>query len=156
MPGSRQFALTTVFVGVIALLHATFTWPTRATIAFFVGGALIAFVAEALVIGIGWLEHHVGPKVAGVPLYVLFGWTGVIYVALRLAFFTVDGWSAVVLAAALATGYDLLVDHQGVEEGYWTYTDNLPGPRRRGVPWWNFLGWFVISGLTAAIAVSLL
>src|SRR6056297_3580097 len=33
------------------------------------------------------------------------------------------GWPAVIAAAGLATGYDILTDHRGVEEGYWTYTD---------------------------------
>jgi uncharacterized membrane protein len=153
---SRQFAATTVAVGLLALAHAAVTWPSAAVLAFFVGGATVAFLAEAVVIRLGWLEHHIGPKALGVPLYVLFGWTGAVYVAFRLSLFVVDGWPAVVAAAALATAYDVLVDHRGVADGYWSYTDDLPGPRYRGVPWWNFVGWFLISSLTAAFALPLL
>jgi len=152
----RAFAATTTVVGLVALAHAALTWPIEAVVAFFAGGAAIAFVGEAVVISAGLLEHHVGPKLLGVPLYVLFGWTGAVYVAFRLALLATDGWTAVALGAVLATAYDFLVDHRGVEQGHWTYTDALPGPRRRGVPWWNFAGWLVISAATAALAVPFL
>lgn len=153
MPGSRAFAATTVALGLVSLLHALLTWPPSATVAFFGGGALVAFVAEAIAIHAGWLEHHVGPKVVGVPVYALFGWTGAVYVAFRVALLATEGWAAVAVAAVLATAYDALADHRGVSDGHWTYTDDLPGPRYRGVPWWNFAGWLVVSGVTAAFAV---
>ena len=156
MADRRIFAGTVVAIGIVALAHAAVTWPVSATIAFFAGGAIVAFVAEAVVIDRGWLEHHIGPKLVGVPLYVLFGWTGTVYIAFRVALLATDGWIAVVAAGVLATGYDILVDHRGVEDGHWTYTDDLPGPRPRGVPWWNFAGWLAISCLTAAFAVPFL
>ena len=153
---SRTFAATTAAVGLVALAHAFLTWPLDATVALFGGGAVVAFAAEAVVINLGLLEHHVGPKLLGVPLYVLLGWTGAVYVAFRVALLATDGWAAVALGAVLATTYDVLVDHQGVEKGYWTYTDDLPGPRHRGVPWWNFAGWFAVSTITAGFAVPFL
>lgn len=156
MPSSHHFAVTTIMVGLVAFAHALFTWPLRATIVFFAVGALVAFIAEAAVINLDWLEHHIGPKIVGVPLYVLFGWTGAVYVTFRIALLVTDGWTAVVATGVLATMYDILIDHRGVADGHWTYTDDLPGPRYRGVPWWNFAGWFAISVLTATIAVPLL
>jgi uncharacterized membrane protein len=156
MPSSRTFAATTTAIGLIALAHAALTWPWRATLALFAGGAVIAFVAEAVVIELGWLEHHVGPKLLGVPLYVLFGWTGVVYFSFRLALLVLSGLPAVALGAAIATSYDILSDHQGVADGHWTYTDDLPGPRPREVPWWNFVGWVVISAATAGLALPFL
>jgi len=156
MPSSRAFAGTTTAVGLVALAHAALTWPLAATVAFFGGGAAVAFVAEAVVINAGWLEHHVGPKAVGVPIYVLFGWTGAAYAAFRIALLVADGWTAVAVAAALAAGYDLLTDHRGVEEGHWTYTDDLPGPRYRSVPWWNYVGWVVVGGATASFAAPFL
>ena len=156
MTSHRIFATSTVALGIVALAHATFTWPAAATLALFGGGALLAFVAEAIVIDRGWLEHHIGPKLVEVPLYLLFGWTGTIYVAIRLALLGTDGWTAVLAAAALATTYDVLTDHRGVADGHWTYTDDLPGPRFRSVPWWNYVGWFVISAVTAAFALMFL
>jgi hypothetical protein len=154
MSSARVFAATTVALGVVALAHAAATWPLAATVAFFGVGALVAFVAEAVVINLGWLDHHVGPKLAGVPAYILFGWTGTVYVAYRIGLLVTDGWAAVVTAGVVATTYDLLTDHRGVADGHWSYTDDLPGPRYRGVPWWNFAGWFAISCLTAAAAFA--
>jgi uncharacterized membrane protein len=154
VPDQRQFALSGVAVGLVALGHALLTWPVAATVAHFGGGALVAFAAEAAVIRLGWLKHHIGPKIAGVPVYILFGWVGTVYVAVRIALLVTGGWTAVVTAGVLATTYDLLTDHRGVADGHWSYTDDLPGPRARGVPWWNFAGWLLISCLTAALAIS--
>lgn len=156
MSRSGVFAASAVGIGLLALTHAAFTWPTAAVGAFFAGGAAVAFVAEAAVIDRGWLEHHIGPKVIGVPLYILFGWTGTVYVAFRLALLVTEGWSAVAAAGLLATAYDVFTDPRGIEDGHWTYTDDAPGPRYRGVPWWIFPGWFGISCLTAALALPFL
>ena len=156
MADRRSFAGTVVAIGIVAVVHALVTWPLFATIAFFCGGVIVAFVAEAVAINRGWLEHHIGPKLVGVPVYILFGWTGTVYVAFRVALLVTDGWGAVVMAGVLATGYDILIDHRQVEDGHWTYTDDHYGPRFRGVPWWNFAAWLVISWLTAAFAVPFL
>jgi hypothetical protein len=153
---TAPIVLGSVLLGGGALVHAGLTWPVAATLALFGGGALIAFAAEAVVIRLGWLNHRVGPQLVGVPLYVLPGWTGATYVSVRLALLVTNGVGAVVLAASIATVYDMLNDHQGVERGYWAYTDDLPGPRYRGVPWWNYAGWFVISGLSAALGLAFL
>lgn len=156
MARPRAFAGTTVVLGLGTLAHAILTWPLDAAVAFFGGGALVAFIAEAVAINLGWLEHHIGPKVGGVPLYALFGWTGIVYLAFRVALLMTTGWVAVAIAAILATAYDFIVDHRGVAAGHWSYTDELPGPRFRGIPWWNFAGWLVISALTVSFAVPFL
>lgn len=156
MKSDRTYAASTVALGLVALAHALLTWPLDATIALFGGGALVAFVGEVVVIRLGFLEHHIGPKVLGVPLYVLFGWTGVVYVCFRVALLATNGWTAVALAAVLATALDVLTDPRGVADGHWTYTDDLPGPRHRGVPWWNYAGWVVVSSATAALSLRFL
>lgn len=156
MDRGRRFALSTALLGLLALAHAGLTWPATAVLAFFGGGAVVAFTAEAVVVALGWLDHHVGPKLAGVPLYVLSGWTAAVYLAFRAALLVSAGWAAVALAGVLATAYDLLTDHRGVEEGFWTYTDDLPGPRYRDVPWWNVAGWLAISWVTATLALPFL
>ena len=156
MPDGRIYVASTVAIGLVAVAHAALTWPLRAVVALFAGGATVAFVAEAVVIRLGWLEHHVDPQVLGVPPYALFGWTGLVYVAFRVALLVADGRTAVVAGAALAAGYDALNDHRGVEAGLWTYTDDLPGPRHRGVPWWNVVGWLAVGGATASLALPFL
>lgn len=156
MFNARIFVLTSVGLGVAGIAHALLTWPLAGVIAFFGGGAVVAFLAEAIAINMGWLEHHIGPTVLGVPLYVLFAWTGVVYLIFRLTLLVTGGMEAVGLTAVIATGYDILTDHQGVTQGHWTYTDDLPGPRYRGVPWWNYAGWLFISAVTPWLALPFL
>lgn len=153
MTDSRRFVWSTVALGVVALGHALLTWPLPRTGLLFAGGATLAFVAEVVGVHLGLLEHHTGPKLLDVPLSALFGWTGLIYVAVRVALLVTAGAPAVLLAAVLTTTYDLLTDHRGVADGYWTYTDDLPGPRYRGVPWWNYAAWFVLTASTASLAL---
>src|SRR6056297_4306838 len=152
MPNARTFVGSVLALWVVALATALLTWPLDATVALFVGGAAIAYVSELVVIQLGWLEHHVGPTALGVPLYVLAGWTGVVYVAFRFALLATDGWFAVALAAVLATAYDAVTDPTGVADGHWTYHTDLGGPTYRGVPWWNFAGWLGVAGATAGLA----
>lgn len=152
----RLFAGATVAGGLVALVHATYTWPLGAAVAMFGGGAVIAFVAEGLVVNGGWLDHHIDPQIIGVPVYLLFAWPGVTYVAYRVALLGLDGWIAVGGTALLATTVDVFTDHYGAAAGYWTYTDAIPGPRYRGVPWWNYVGWAVVISLTVAITMPFL
>jgi hypothetical protein len=156
MSDGRPLIFGSIFLGILGLGHAVLTWPIQATIVFFAGGAAIAFLGEAIVIHLGWLEHHIGPTLLGVPLYVLPAWTGVVYIAFRVALLRTSGVIAVLLAAGMATAYDVLTDHQGVDRGHWTYSDAGPGPRHGEVPLWNYAGWIVISSLTAGLALPFL
>lgn len=149
-PQRRRFAIVTAGLGIVALGHAVLTWPIPIVLAFFLGGLVVVFLAEFIAIRGGWVIHHIGPRLVGVPLYVLPGWLGTVYVAYRIALLAVGPWSAVPLAAALATGYDVLVDHRGVATGFWSYPEGTPGPRVQGVPLWNYLGWLAISGIVSA------
>lgn len=153
MSERTRFSRSTIALGIIAIIHGLVTWPIEVLIVFIGVGASIAFLAELIVIQGGLLTHHIGPKVMGVPIYVLFGWIAVIYVALRISLVVSEGIVAALFTAILATTYDILVDHHGVDSAFWTYTDDIPGPRHRSVPWWNFAGWFAISFMTALVTV---
>ena len=153
MLSGRAFAISATAVGGLALLHALLTWSVHAVVALFISGACFAFIAEWIAIRYRLLEHHVGPTIGSVPVYLLFAWPGTIYIAFRVALVLTDGWYAVLLCAIIATGYDLLTDHYGVEAGNWSYSDRIPGPVYKGVPWWNYAGWFTISVATATIGL---
>lgn len=153
MARERIFIASTVLIGALSLIHALVTWPSGATIALFAAGGLVAFLGEAIAIRAGFVEHYLGRSVWNVPLYVLGGWVGVTYVAFRVALLITDGIVAVLVAASLATIYDVTVDHTGVERGYWSYPADPPGPRHRGVPWWNYAGWFLFVCVTTAITM---
>lgn len=156
MDRDTRMVATTGVLGAGAVGHALLTWPIDAVVVLFGLGALLAFVGEAIVINRGWLVHHIGPRLLGVPVYALIGWVATIYVGIRIALVVTTGWPAVALAATLTTGYDLLTDHYGVQAGFWTYTDTSPGPRYRGVPWWNYAGWFGLTAVMAVITIQVL
>ena len=146
------FAIAAAGVGVITLIHAIIVWPIHAVVVFFVGGAFIAFTFEWIAIRSGVLDHHTGPYIDGVPIYLLAAWPGTIYIAFQISLLFTESWAVIVLSALIATFYDIATDHYGIEAGNWTYSNSIPGPTFRGVPWWNFGAWFVISALTVLIA----
>lgn len=150
---TNQGTVLTVLSGLAAAgagVHAVTHWSLTATLFLFGVGTMTAFVAEAVVISRGWLKHHVTPAILGVPLYILCGWVVTLYLVITIALSITSEWAAVVLAASLATGYDMIVDHQGVRVGLWSYTGGPPGPSLGAVPWWNFAGWFVITASVAS------
>jgi len=151
--------ILTVLSGLAAFgagVHAVIHWSPTATLLLFGMGAMTAFVAEAVVISRGWLKHHVTPARHGVPLYILCGWVVTLYLVITIALVITSGWVAVLLAASLATGYDMIVDHLGVRLGLWSYTGGPPGPSLGAVPWWNFAGWFIITASVASPTIMIL
>jgi putative membrane protein len=148
----RLFRLTTAGFGAAAVLHAAWAWGVAPAIRFAAVAVVAAFVAEVAVIRLGLLEHHTEPKLLDVPVVALLGWVGAIYLSYSLVGFVVAGAGRPVAAGLLATALDLLTDPNGVENGFWTYPESrLSTPRYRDVPWWNFVGWFVLTTLVPAV-----
>lgn len=153
MDDRRRFVVGSLVFAIVAFVHALLTWPIRSTLALFLGGAAIALLAEVAGVRLGLLRHAIQPQVAGVPLVVVLAWPATAYVFYRLAaLFLPGGLPAALVAAAAATLFDGLTDHIGVERGHWAYPASpVPGPRIRGVPWWNFVAWFVLVLVTAML-----
>lgn len=153
----RRYALITTAVAAVALAHALLTWPLADVVVLFVGGTLLAFAGEAVVVRLGLLEHRMRPRVAGVPVAILVAWPMTVYVCYRIALLVVPGGvPAAALAAIVGTLADVVMDPVGVEDGVWTYPeDPRSTPRFRGIPWWNFAGWlanvFVVAMLPSVV-----
>ena len=83
------------------------------------------------------------PEVAGVPLAVTLAWLAMAVpareVAARLA---PAGWRRAVLGAVALTAWDVMLDPQMVDEGYWVWSGGGPW---RDVPLSNYAGWLVSS-----------
>lgn len=150
MDARRRFQVTNLLLGLVTLGHALATWPRPAVAVLFGGGVAVAFLAELVVVRLGLLEHALTPAIAGVPLSFLVVWPGVIYLSLRTALlFIPPGVGAAVTAAVIATAVDVVTDPVGVGEEVWRYPEHrLSELRFNGVPWWNFVGWFVIAFTT--------
>lgn len=90
-----------------------------------------------------------GPEVFGVPIVVPLAWIMMAWPALavarRLTFPRHRALTPVVGAVAL-TAWDVFLDPQMVDQGYWVWrhpTPVLPGVQ--GIPLTNFAGWFLVA-----------
>ncbi|WP_435118341.1 carotenoid biosynthesis protein [Halolamina sp. C58] len=152
---ARRYVGSQIALFLATLLHALLTWPPAEAVALFAGGIAVAFAVEAPAIRAGLFTHHLRPKLAGVPVSILLAWPAVVYLAVRAASLVVGGPVAVAwLAAVLATLADAAVEPRAVRDGAWAYADVLPGPRVRGVPWWNAAGWLGVVFVTALLPAA--
>lgn len=153
---ARRYVWGQLGLFLLALAHALLTWPLPETVALFAGGVAVAFVVEAPAIRAGLFTHHLRPRVAGIPVSVLLAWPAVVYLAVRAASLVVDGTLTVAATAAvLATLADAAVEPRAVAAGAWAYGDAIPGPRVRGVPWWNAAGWLGVVFTTALLPAAI-
>ncbi|MCA8914932.1 MAG: carotenoid biosynthesis protein [Planctomycetes bacterium] len=85
-----------------------------------------------------------GPKLLGVPVVLTAAWLVVVsYVQSWMATLQPPRILRPLLAAAWMTVIDLLIDPLAAGPlGYWVWAD---GGSYYGIPWTNFLGWFVVS-----------
>jgi putative membrane protein len=99
----------------------------------------------------------------GVPLAIGFAWLFIVMSGLFTAAATLrrflgrnPGWPAVALTGAvLAVGLDLLLEPVAYRvKGYWQWLE--PGAAYYGVPWTNFLAWFLAALIMNALVLALL
>ncbi len=96
-----------------------------------------------------------GAELAGVPLVIPMAWSMTAYPALLVARRLTRDRGAV--ATALVGGWalaswDLFLDPQMVEEGYWVWADPTPAlPGSPDVPLTNYAGWIVVSVVLMAL-----
>lgn len=143
--------------GAMGVLFAAVDWGIGHALTFAALAGTVSFLAELVVVRAGLLEHHIEPQIAGVPLAALAGWTGVTAFAIRAALHLGGAFPpwlpTAVLAGLFATLADALVDERGVEAGAWEYPEHPLSRLRSGpVPWWNFVGWLVLTSVLARVA----
>ena len=113
------------------------------------------FVLEKVGSSTGWpfgeyqYTDALQPQVAGVPVVVPLAWFAMAVPARQVAAALVRNPGArVALGAVALTAWDLMLDPQMVDEGYWRWA--VDGPWR-GIPLSNYAGWLVSSaGVMAA------
>lgn len=150
--------LTTVVVVAFAATTTSFAaavWGWRAasvTTAAVVGSTTVlerVGTSTGLPFGEYAYTGELQPTIAGVPLAVTLAWLAMAVpareVAARLA---APGWRRIVVGALALTAWDVMLDPQMVEEGFWVWAEGGPW---RGVPLSNYAGW-----LLSSVAVLLL
>jgi putative membrane protein len=89
-----------------------------------------------------------GPRLLAVPLVIAFNWLLVILGAVSLSQRLIpQPLPAAVLAAALAAGFDVLMEPTAVRLDYWTW-------QAPTIPLQNYAAWFLIA-LAAALTFTL-
>ena len=89
---------------------------------------------------------RLGPTVFQVPLLIPFAWFMMLYPAWLVVNDLVKAKiPAVLLSSLLMATWDLYLDPQMVNEGYWTWF--ISGAPSQEIPISNFFGWFITAAL---------
>lgn len=161
--GAARDLVTWTLVLLGAAVSGTHAWLGRGAR---VGGGLLALVAgtsvgfEALGLATGVpygryeYSDALGPTLLGVPFLVPLAWLMMAWPSWVLADrLTRPRAARIVVAAAIFAGWDVVLDPQLVQAGYWTWSHPSPGlPGIPTVPLTNLAGWL----LAGAVLMTLL
>jgi uncharacterized membrane protein len=169
-PGRDAVTWTIVVLGAsLSVLHAGLSRGARVAVGLFGLVSLTAVAVEALGLATGFpygryeYGDALGPTALGVPFLVPLAWLMMAWpswvLADRLTRRVADPRKAVVrvgVAAAVFAGWDVVLDPQMVQAGYWTWAHPEPGlPGIPTVPLTNLAGWLA-AGVVLMTLLSVL
>ena len=159
--GGTRDALT--IVGVLAFasasgLHAYAAFGRKFLIQFALVALLATFVIEVFGVAtsfpFGTYEYdaeRLGLSLLGVPLLIPFAWFMMLYPCWLISRELFKSrYLAILTGALLMSTWDLYLDPQMVNEGYWVWF--IDGVATKEIPLTNFFGWF----LSTAVIFTLL
>jgi uncharacterized membrane protein len=159
-PG-RRTPFTILTVVAFALASVSDTWArggARAAGVLVVvagGGGLLAEVVGAhtgFPFGAYAYTDALGPSLAGVPVVVPLAWMMMAWPAFLVGALLATRWSAVVVATFALAVWDVFLDPQMVDAGYWIWADPKPSlPGVDGIPLTNFAGWLLVAGVVQVV-----
>jgi putative membrane protein len=170
--GADRDAVTWTIVvlgAVLSVLHAAVSrsGPTAAGVLLLTAGISIAFEAVGLSTGFPYGSYSysgaLGPTLLGVPFLVPLAWLMMAWPSWLLAELLAGGVRPhlrrvvrIGVAAAVFAGWDVVLDPQLVQAGYWTWAHPHPGlPGIGTVPLTNLAGW-LLAGLVLMTALDVL
>jgi putative membrane protein len=165
-PARLAVTWTIVLLGsALSVLHASLAHGPRTGIgvALVVLGTAVAVEAVGLATGVPFGGYRygagLGPAVLGVPVLVPLAWLMMAWPSRVLARRLTAGVrpgrrgaALVVIGAAVLAGWDVVLDPQMVQAGYWTWAHPRPGlPGIGTVPLTNLAGWLLAGLLLMAL-----
>ncbi|RPA64868.1 carotenoid biosynthesis protein [Gordonia oryzae] len=163
LTGGGNVVLTTIVVVAMSaamLCHGAATHGVRGLLCLLAVGGGGGLLAEAVGVhtGIPFGDYtytdELGGKILGVPVVVPLAWIMMSWpaflVAQRLAGRKL--WAVPLLGAYALTAWDVFLDPQMVDAGYWRWSSPHPGlPGVEGIPLTNFAGWLLVSASMMAV-----
>jgi putative membrane protein len=158
--GSTRDVLT--IIGVLAFaaasgLHAYTAFGPKFVVQFLLVALIATFVIEVLGVAtsfpFGTYEYdaqRLGLSVAGVPLLIPFAWFMMLYPSWLISRDLFKSkYLAIPTGALLMSTWDLYLDPQMVNEGYWVWF--IDGTATKEIPLTNFFGWFLSTAVIFAL-----
>ncbi|MGI8532323.1 MAG: carotenoid biosynthesis protein [Geodermatophilaceae bacterium] len=159
--GTRDLlaVVSVVLFAAAAVLHAGLTRGARTAVAtllvFGVGGLAIEVLGLATGFPFGRYQYGggLGVRLFGVPLVVGLAWIMTAWPCwIAAGRLTGRRRNRVLLAAWGLAAWDLFLDPQMVQEGYWKWLHPTPGlPGVYGVPLTNHVGWLAVALLLMSV-----
>lgn len=154
--------LAIIFLALVSL-HAAKMFGWKLTLRMVGVGMVTIYILEeigvhtGIIFGRYYFTPLMGPKLDVIPIAIVCGWIGLIYIAGVVTNLLIDGSPTptrhthyliilrAIVGALVVTTFDLNYDPIGVENGWWVWMD---GGSYFGVPIHNYVGWFVVAFLT--------
>ena len=119
--------------------------------------ATLAAEAIGTATGLPFGRYHytdiLHPQILDVPIIITIAWLMMLPSAWAVGYLLSGktfGWRFILLSAAAMTAWDLFLDPQMVNWNLWQW-ENTDGLTYFGIPWINYGGWLLTSGLVTLL-----
>lgn len=152
--------LGTVFQATVVLSVLIPAWGIQRGLLTFLGVAIMGWAAEyvgtetGLPFGRYYYTDLLQPQIGHIPLLVPVAWFILLPACWRLAEMIggpqINRWMAALISAFCMVAWDLLLDPQMVNWGFWVWQD-VSSISWFGIPFLNYFGWFLTAFLMTLI-----